>query len=510
MPGKTLLYVSARQASAVRWRAGRLAWCREFTNDQDGWAEFSSLLLSHPGTPVYLLVDAVEEDYRNEILPHAAGAARREMLARKLRQFYRATPYRAVWPQGRDADKRRDDRYLFTALTNPELLRPWLEIVQTRRAPLAGIFLLPMVSQQLLGSLQVRASKLLLVSQHSGGLRQSFFQDMKLKISRLTPLEVPGSQTMTTYAEEIEKTRFYLNSLRLTTREERLAVCVLDPSGTLGELCRVLAADPGLQCLPIDHATANSRLGLTTAILAGCPNAFHLAALGARPPDISLAPAALTRGFLHYRVRLALYGLGAAAALAGAIWGGANLYLAGAYRQQSSLLAARTRQQDALYLTAARHFPDAPTSAERLLKAVEAAQRIRQQRPSPQILMEVLSQALEAHPSIELDRFQWESGAAPPVPGDGGRPERALSQHAQIGYIEARVSPFDGDYRAMLEKIESFAESLRKNPYVTQVSTVALPLNVAPDSSLAGTTAEGAGAPAVASFKLKLVLRQHQ
>lgn len=508
MPAKLLLYVSAQQAGAARWRAGQIEWCRELANDQDGWAEFSGLLLSRPGTPVYLLVDAVEEDYRTETLPHTIGNARQEMLARKLRQFYRATPYRAVWPQGRESDKRRDDRYLFAAVTNPELLRPWLEIVQTRQAPLAGIYLLPAVSQQLLAALRLPVSKLLLVSRQSGGLRQSFFQDAKLRVSRLTPLELPGTQAATGYIEEIEKTRFYLNSLRLTSREERLTVCVLDPSGALEDLRRALAQNPGLDCLTADYGRLSRHLGLAPAISATCPNALHLAALGSRPPAVSLAPPALTRGFLHYRVRLVLYALAAAAALVGAAGIGANLYLTGAYHRETRQAAAETRQQEALYLAAARRFPTAPASARAMLEAVRAARAIRGERHTPARMMELLSRVLDKHPFIELDRLRWESGTPAPGRNEAHRLAPDLSQGRQIGYIDAQVAPFGGDYRATLEKIESFAHDLRTSPGVVRVTLLKLPLNVASDSSLAGTTANGVQGSAGTGFRLELVLRR--
>ena len=76
--------------------------------------------------PAEIMVDAVEEDYRFETLPHAYGPDRAQMAARKLRQHYRNTPYMAAWRLGRETGKRRDDRYLFSALTNPDLVTDWL------------------------------------------------------------------------------------------------------------------------------------------------------------------------------------------------------------------------------------------------------------------------------------------------------------------------------------------------------------------------------------------------
>jgi hypothetical protein len=46
------------------------------------------------------------------------------VVARKLAQIFRNTPYRYAQLQGREAEGRRDDRVMYTAVTNPEVLRP--------------------------------------------------------------------------------------------------------------------------------------------------------------------------------------------------------------------------------------------------------------------------------------------------------------------------------------------------------------------------------------------------
>src|SRR5262249_59332731 len=98
---------------------------------------------SLPDVPAHVMVDAVEEDYRFETLPHAYGADRVQMATRKLRQHYRNTPYMTAWRIGRDTGKRRDDRYLFSALTNPDLVTDWLEAIIARRLPVSRLYLLP-------------------------------------------------------------------------------------------------------------------------------------------------------------------------------------------------------------------------------------------------------------------------------------------------------------------------------------------------------------------------------
>jgi len=153
MSEKLLICLSAEEVTAAHWRARRIADCRVFRNDDAGFAEFEEFLLDFAGIPTYIMVDAVEEDYRFETLPHAFGSDRGEMVRRKLRQHYRNIPYVNACFLGRETGRRRDDRYLFSALTNPELIGGWLQAVVAKGLPIAGIFLLPMVSPALVSAL---------------------------------------------------------------------------------------------------------------------------------------------------------------------------------------------------------------------------------------------------------------------------------------------------------------------------------------------------------------------
>ena len=130
MAAKLLLCVSNDQATVAVWRRRRLLSCTHFDNNEEGWTAFGSFLRSVHGLPVHIIVDTVEEDFRFETLPHIRGRDRTEMVGRKLKQLYRATPYCSFALQERESGKRRDDRYLFAALTNPDLLLPWLRAIE--------------------------------------------------------------------------------------------------------------------------------------------------------------------------------------------------------------------------------------------------------------------------------------------------------------------------------------------------------------------------------------------
>lgn len=519
---KILLYVTATHATAALWRvplffpfarAGRLAQCRTLANDESGWSAFNEMLMSSPGTPVYVVVDSVEEDYRYETLPHARPRARREMLARKLKQVFRNNPFCAAMAQGRESGKRRDDRFLFAALTNPDLLRPWLEIIATRESPLGGAYLSSAVSRALLPALRSDARHLLLVSEQSGGLRQSYFQDLQLRISRLTPLDgVHPPAHVTAYAAEIGKTRFYLNSQRQMSREERLTVYLLYHSEALGELREWLNSDPGFLCHSIGLDQLGAQLGIAPTVFEQSPDALLLSVLALQQPPANLAPVGMQRGFRLHRARLALFGLSALALVASLGWGAANQL------QQSSLIGriaqteASLKRQGSLYLEATRHFPNAPTSADNLKAAVEIAQAIRRNSRTPEAAMAIVSRALDASPGVVLQRLRWSRGGA--QAGSTGTeasppPAQLAGNQAppQVVHVDAEIRPFHGDYRAAMAAIDAFVGRLKQDRAVADAGALQLPLDMDPASGLSGSTNNGSQ-PASAQFRVRLVLRQ--
>jgi hypothetical protein len=511
MADKLFLCVSATLATAGRWDGGKLDAVQVFANDENGWSGFNGFLQSSPGIPVYIMVDVVEEDYRFENLPHSFGRDRREMVSRKLRQLYRNNPYCRAWLQGRGTDKRRDDRYLFAALTNPDLIAGWLNVIEAQHAPLAGVYLLPMASHNLLKTFGLgNFSSLLLVTQNSAGLRQTFFHEQKLRISRLTPLEnIQDESRMVEYAEEIGNTRLYLAAVKIMTLEEPLLVAILDQSETLVGLSRELVKkQSNVLCQHFGRSDIVAKLGLDPELLRLSPDVVYLHMLGAQQPPINLAPADKTRNFWLYQTRRNIYTASAAAALLAALWCGNNLYQQYDYKAQVLVTARQTEQQQALYLEVTKQFPAAPTSAENLGNAVEIAVKIRQRGRTPELMMRVISGALEASPNVMLKSMTWKYGKEGKEAELARQSLQGVGVIRQTGVVEAEIRPFKGDYRAAMVSINSFAEKLRQDKNVATVTVMQLPLNINPGTTLSGNTTESREQSSSAPFKVALSLRQ--
>jgi hypothetical protein len=519
---KLLVCVSALQASVAHWRGGKIAQLEQFAHDERGLADFRQFLTPHSNVPVYMMVDAVEEDYRFETLPHSSGRDRGQMVARKLRQHYRNTPYIGAWLQGRESDKRRDDRYLFSALTNPDIPEDWLKIVAAQELPLAALYLLPMISGGLLDKLQVKTANILLAVQHTGGLRLTFFRDRQFRLSRLTRGD--GSKTtdpLRLYAGEISNTRLYLHALRTATLDEHLTVLLVDRNDELEEVAEAITRDnPSLDSVRVGRAELSSRLGIDSQLLAASPDAVYLQLLGLQAPAGNIAPATATLGYRRYRARRAIYAACAGIGAIAVLWSAVNGWQA--YRENSKAeeVTAQITAHELQYQQITRQFPPAPTTGDNLKRAVEIAKAVRESARDPLPMMVAISEGLAATPEVFIREFGWRyatsdiekgsegaaaTASAPAQPPGAGATRPARHQSA---YLSGEIRPFRGDYRAAIDTINVLADRLRRNPAVADVRATKMPLNVSPTAALSGNTLDSTRTQAAtAEFELVVVFK---
>ena len=503
MAKKLLLCASTFHISAALWSGRRLVGCRGFEDDDAGHAAFQGLLRSTPGVPVYLMADTVDEDYRFETLPHAGGSDRREMLERKLKQLYRSTPFYGSQLQQREDDKRRDDRYLFAALTNPEIFNPWLQFLLAAKAPVAGVYPLPMVSLALAERLGLQDPNILLVSRHNAGVRQTFLKDRRFRISRLTPVRAGDRAAQDYYAEEIRNTRMYLDALNVTHVEDLVTVVIVDSNGTLQHLGeRIVQGRRNLRWVGIGPQELIAKVGVDRASLQATEDALHLHLLGLQTPQINLAPPTLTGGYDRYIASRSIYAAGAAAALAGLSWAGVNLYQVLDLKTQQRETLATTQAQQAEYQRLTRSYPPSPAPPARLKLTVETAKQIAANARMPDQLFAVVSQALDVNPEIELTGLTWRHGRQV-VPA--GTPPGQLVQSAQL-QLQLLAKP--SDQKAVLARINKFVKDLDRSELVSSAHTLKLPVNLASSAKLSGSTANPRREqPQLAPFEVELALK---
>lgn len=486
---RLILLATPRQIGVLDWRPGQMHWLGDFSATPKGLAAFGATMARHAQLPVLLVVDTVDEDYRSETFPHVHGHARAELLARKLRQIFRNARFTGAWRQTRETSGRRDDRYLLAALTDTEWLTPWLAVLERERVPLSGIVPLALACQHLLGRLRVHEPHVLLAYRLNNRLRLSYYHNALLRFSRLVGSDTP-TQTPSSTADEITKTQLYLSGQRILPREARLHVLLLDPSGQLDTAQAPLNTDPAFSARLVELPDLARALRIPADFLAATPEIAPLAAIAGEALQLNLAPPQLLQRHAEFRWRSGLN-------LAAGIVAASGLTLTATYwlqaqelRNQAQQVEGETQRVDARHAAIVRNFPVLATRPDQLGQTLALATQLNRAPLDIRALFVPLGQALALHPEIELKALTLQQD-----PADGT---------ATIT-LDARLSEFDGNYRAAMARIDSLVGRLSATPGVAAVERTASPVNTAPGATLTGKT-RGQTTPEDTRFSLRLQL----
>ncbi len=520
---KLLLYVTLDELRASRWQRGVLTPGPAFRLESSGLEAFGAWLAQHPGVPAYLIADLVEEEFQRQTLPHVGGRAGRHLVERRLAQQYRDTPFRHAGLQEREADGRRDDHALFSALSNPSQVQPWVSVIEQHQCPLAAVYSAAHIAALLVQRLAMVQDHLLLITEQAGALRQSYFEGPHLKFSRLTAL-TPGEDIVAATALETTRMHQFLTSTRQLERGGMLQVAVLAPAARLPALEAACEDNPELSYHFIDLDTAAARFKLADTPASTEPLLLHL--VGARAPASQYALASARRFYRIWQARMAINATAGVLALVGAVWLLANVWSGLQADITSKRLLADAAQDDARYRAASATFPPSAVPAADMKAAVLTERLLSTQSPAPAELIALVSRALDSAPAITLLELDWQAGkaeavAAGAMPAGGmpagvpgamtgeGQPAAPI-QAASVGlpaappqslHIAGEIEAASTDYRTMLDAVNQFALSMSSAAGV-KVEITDIPVDVRQNVRLSGT----AGADA-AGAKPKFVVR---
>ena len=493
MSRKTLMFLGADSFHTCTWEGGTLSEAQRFTDNADGKEQFSAFLQTHRD-PAYLLTDLIEEDFRYETVPHLRGSERRELIKRKFEQFYRNTPFRQVMLLQRRKEGRRDDEMLFSALTNPALITPWLNAMLAHNTPLVGIYSVPNISTPLTRSLPP-GNLLLLSWEKQAGLRQTYFDAKLLRFSRLTPIN-DNNAFSEVVAREASRTQQYLKSLSLIQVGQVLNVYIICHANDRHELAAQLDDNIDMHYAFLDiqelgqHIKSKTTYGDSDAT----PLLLHL--LATQPQRSNYAAAAHTHFFQLLQIRRGLLWLSAALAAASLLWSAASIWEGRWLNGDNELLKVQAGKlsQQAQQIT--QGFPNTLAAATDMKTAVLLARKLENYSPPPQKILDGLSKTLDEFPRIRIDKLSWQVSAAPDA--------AAANAPAQVIQFSGELTEFSAsDYRNMLDYMGRFQQALTQRGY--NVTVLTQPLDISPKGSFAASVGEANSKPA--QFSLKLIWR---
>jgi hypothetical protein len=529
---KHFIYLTNTRLVSLVAQGKRIVARREFAVSGAGAAAFELYLANLASVPTHLITDLAEEDFRLDTIPHVGQRDREAILSRKLSQIFRNTPYRHALLQGRESDGRRDDRVFYTAITNPEVLRVWLEMIERLKVPLEGIHSAAVFSAVLLEELDLLFPHTLLVTFTPGdAMRQSYFRDREIKFSRLTPIDLEEGQSLgTMIAEETTRTWQYLDSLRHFTTDDRLEVCILAHSSDRRQIEPELRDFAQLQYRLLDIEQVATKLGLKPPPLDSTSEEVMVHLFLLRKAQNHFATSEMRRHATQRSARIAINqvaGILLAAAVGWAGWNGARVFQASEADQRvTQQLNALNRESEEI----TRSLPSFGVGGSTMRDAVTFYNGSIRGFPTLTQFVVPLSEVLQQYPDVRLSQLAWQatddakatpklgttsSRNAPPVRAvpkaaenapatqEGANPPFAGGRY-EVALLEATVRVANNDFRGALSEVERLAADIGKVEGF-RADVAEGPLDLSPGLQLQGRHSEREGAFMEPRFVLRIV-----
>lgn len=523
MAEPALLFLTAERLTAYRWHGGHVSLEGAFTADEAGRRAFAAYAaeVAQRRRTAWMLADLVEEDFRFETVPHLIGPERSALLARKLEQFYRSTPFRHAEIRERVQEGRRDDRVLFSALTNPGWIALWVELLVHYEIPLRGLYSVPLLSRHI--ARLISGHDLLLITwERDAGVRQTYFKNGHVSFSRLSPLATGphvdaglqpavGAQFTATVIHEAARTVQYLQSLSLLPSERPMQVAIVCSREDREALAARLQDSPRVRYAYLDIGELAARLGYRDSLPDSDATGLLLHALVKSRPPNQYAAAQHT----HYHALGEARRLARAAVLATGLglllWAGLDVWQGMNFSRRAEQLNVQLQSLERQHQAIRATFPPTPRAASEMRRVVLATRALAQSSPSPVEALSGIGQVLEAFPGLRLTQLSWQITTHPESieKSAPGRPRAASPQPASPGLtlyrvvlLQGEVHPFRHNYREALEQVEALAAELTRRGF--SVERLELPLDLRPQASLAGQS-DAPEAERRAVFALKIV-----
>lgn len=473
-----ILFFAGYRLKVFALSASKVVHCTVFEPSENGFSDFSVYISEHTRKPVRLLVDIIDEDFHLDSVPHVLGKDRKALHQRLLNKYLRAAEHRYITVQGRQSGDRRDDQVLVSGISNSELLKPWLDILNDRKIALAGIHSLPLLAESALKKWSMdRGAHLLISQQVPTSVRHSLYFNGQLKMSRLAQALGDENENSSQAAlREISKTARFLENKRLLEGGEIMQLHYFGHGPQAVEL-KVLAEQENKQTLLKDmlmHSLPDDQEYADMLFVE------HLAEQ--RWPKNHYGHDKNLHIYYH---RLASLGLSLFAffLLCIALCGGAYLFfLENTQTNIVPKLKASAQDYRQRYDRRTGELSELHVEAADVEYSVEALDQLQvQYSQTPQGFMHVLAQASKDFPEVSYRGVNWSVK------------EQAISDSSGADTVIEQVSPFSANIDAVLleytdsprkalQQVNSLLIALRKQPGFTRVTAVKMPFDIASDS----------------------------
>ncbi len=510
---------------AQEWSGQKLKSSVYFEPDEQGLDLFEAYLTSLKKEPIRLLVDLIEEEFRQVTIPHLRGADRQEIIDRNFAKYFRNSKFRFSKSIEILKKERKEERLLVAGLTNPDLLAPWLNIIDKTTTPLTGIISLPIVSEDLMESFESEHDCMILVSQQvPSNLRQSVFLKGKLILSRLVPI---ASFYQGDYAadviRDIESTQRYLVSQRIIDRSEVISVQILCNKRHCDKLTVKCAEDQyfDYQIHNINDLIEKEKIQVEEE--QDFSSALFCYKASKKTFSNHYAGHAEKKYFNHYMGSLAIKFI--AVALVAVSLGLLSTSLVKAFLYEDSVAQMNLLKQkyESKYNQLFEQKVDSSTSSINMKHVVQAVEKIKQNYLfTPRQMMASVSQDIALFPDMRVTSLEWYVASSADAEGadkqadEEVKDRRSRSRHSaprnqnalfEIVELQGELLNFNGDYRYALSVVDDFEDTLKVSQKYKTVQITERPLNIESDKSISGDVNNKVNKSGAINARAKFALR---
>ena len=496
MISRRLLYLDTQRLTAYAWRHGKLSAEGVFEMRPEEYTRFTEYLRHHPNSQFRMLANVAEEGHELETIPFLQGTDRKALITRKLGQHFLGSPLATAISLGYEKDKRKNEKLLLTALTNPAHFEPWLKCLDEVGAALAGIYTVAQMGSQLLQKLGKPKGRSLLLTYQDHSIRESYLVDGQPIFSRMTPLfDSSIAGVASRFATEAAKLYQYLDGQRHIGRNDMLQVYVLAHPQAMAAVRHACIDSPSLAFDIVDSHQAAKKIDLKTLPSDSSSELLYLHLLASAPPRQQFAGEALRHDYHVSQIRYGLLGLGAIALLGGGLFAAKQLYDTWSLRQETQALLASEADLSWRYREISATFPQLGIDNETLRRITDRQGDLLKQQRLPDEALRIVSHALDEAPNVHLEAIDWSFGDPAPA---GGQPAPGKVGVLPAGNRETitlrgqiRLAP-SATTRQTLATFEHFVELLRVDRN-NEVSIVQQPFDIESGRSLRGGDADSDG-----------------
>ena len=527
MAYRRVIYISNTELTVYRVGKTEIQKDLIINDPETGNDAFLDYLQQIDKKPISILVDILEEEFHLEPLPHLGRNDRNALILRKQKQLVHGAHFALNKVLHRQRTGRRDDRILFMAIRNEDILLPWLKSLDLAKIPIAGIFSVPLMYEKILKFFPNTEEMLLVTampSQYQGKflVRQSYFNRHQLVLSRLNQLSVQNPDDIAQeMAGEVDRMRRYLVRAYKLGNDQIFKTHFIAPEELLNALQGQQSAS--LRFGQGDHSEFHSVSSIGTKLGLSLPSGTPISIL----VSFWLGQKRLLKShykdnstvfyFYHYLAKQLMYVASALMLLGGVSYASACLINA----KNTGIEAEQLKYDIGQFEQRLQQVPRVESvkgySPIQIENMVKTAENITQQIVIPTALLEPISQVLNRYPTVMIKSIEWGDGEESEPNGDqaflnpldmanGLDPDNGgvLKNNVVQTRILGEIVPFDGDYRHAHLLINRLVNDLRTESSIRSAKATRFPIDLSHQAKISGEMGVGLNASLKTNFTVDL------